>query len=97
MSTDDHRLSDREQWANRGRVPVSDVYPVGLLADIKRRRVLRSGMHYVRYQLGKRDWRAVRNYFRNGWLTEHRHPCSHNAGWGWTKRASERRARRECV
>lgn len=71
----------------------ADVYAVGLLDDLRRRR-FRSGRRYVIHHLRRRNWRAIRNYFRNGWLTEHRWPCSHNAGWGWTKRASARRAAR---
>lgn len=75
-----------------------DVYPVGLLRDWRFRKA-RSIRMAARYPLGRikaRDWRAVRNYFRNGWLTEHPYPCAHNAGWGWTKSASARRAEAAC-
>lgn len=71
----------------------TDIYPVGLLMDLRRRRV-RSGLRYLRYQAGRRNWRAVRNYF-NGYLAEHRHG-GHNAGKGWTKRAAARRVERVC-
>jgi hypothetical protein len=74
----------------------TDVYPVGLLHDIKHRRI-RRGLRNVRTWSSQGNWRAVRNYFRNGWLTEHRDPCSHDCGWGWTKRASARRAERACA
>lgn len=72
-----------------------DVYPVGLLYDIRLRRI-RRGLRMVRHWIRRRDFRAVRNYFRNGWLTEHQHPCHHNAGWGWSRRSSWRRAERAC-
>lgn len=72
----------------------AEVYAVGLLRDLRRRRI---GWWYMRHQIKAHNWRAVRNYFRNGWLTEHQWPCSHNAGWGWTKRASARRADRACT
>lgn len=73
----------------------SDVYAVGLLYDIRLRRV-RRGLRMVRTWAGQKNWRAIRNYFRNGWLTEHQEPCHHNAGWGWSQKASARRAEREC-
>ena len=71
----------------------TDIYPVGLLMDLRRRRV-RSGLRYLRHQAGAHNWRAVRNYF-NGYLAEHRHG-GHNAGKGWTKRAALRRVERIC-
>jgi hypothetical protein len=73
----------------------SHVYPVGLLSDIKRKRVRYGVRHYLwSYGIRGRRWRAVRNYF-NGYLAEHDgHP--HNAGRGWTKRAAVRRVERIC-
>jgi hypothetical protein len=73
-----------------------DIYAVGLLRDIKQKRARVGLAHYVWPQLKRRNWRAVRNYFRNGYLTEHPLPCHHNAGWGWSKRASIRRAEKQC-
>lgn len=74
---------------------MSHVYPVGLLADIKRKRVRHALRGYLWRQIKARNWRAVRNYF-NGYLCEHDgHP--HNCGSGWTKRAAIRRADRLCA
>lgn len=73
----------------------NDVYPVGLLADLKLRRIKR-GIRLVGSWAKGGNWRAVRNYFRNGWITEHSEPCHHNAGWGWTQKSSARRAEKEC-
>lgn len=73
-----------------------DVYPVGLLSDIKRGRVRHGLRRYLwAYCIKGRRWRSARNYF-NGYLAEHRHG-GHNAGRGWTKRAAVRRLDRLCV
>lgn len=74
--------------------PRVDVYAVGVL-DALQRRELRRHWRYLRYQIARRNWRAVRNSF-NGYLAEHdNHP--HNCGKGWTKRAAMRRAERLCA
>jgi hypothetical protein len=73
----------------------TDVYSVGLLRDIKRRRVRYGVRSYlIGYCLKGRRWRAARNYF-NGYLAEHE-GCHHNCGRGWTKRAAERHVSRLC-
>ena len=77
-----------------------EVYPVGFLADFKRKRV-RSGIkNYLLYQIKQRNWRAVRNYF-NGYLAEW-HYCPEGVrhtkcGRGWTKRAALRRLGRHIM
>jgi hypothetical protein len=69
-------------------------YPVGLLSDIKRRRVLHGLRGYLWRQVRARNWRAVRNYF-NGYLAEwHYRPDEvrlTHCGRGWTRRAATRR------
>lgn len=73
-----------------------DVYPVGLLSDIKRKRVRHGLRHYLwSYCIRGRRWRAARNHF-NGYLAECYHG-GHNCGRGWTKRAALRRVRRLCA
>jgi hypothetical protein len=71
-----------------------EAYPVGLLSDIKRRRVWRGVRGYVIPQMRRRNWRAIRNYF-NGYLAEWHYPPAEVAhtrcGRGWTKRAAIRR------
>ena len=66
-------------------------YPVGLLADIKRRRLAAGVKGYLWYQIKRRNWRAVRNYF-NGYLAEWHFPPEgvliHKCGKGWTRRAA---------
>lgn len=67
-----------------------DIYAVGLLSDIKRKRVRRGLRSFLwDYAIKGRNWRAARNYF-NGYLAECQHG-GHNAGRGWTKRAALRR------
>lgn len=82
-----------------------DVYPVGLLDDLKMLRGrlrIRDGGHpgpwwsflyHLRQgtvvRIKRGEWRAFRNYF-NGYLAEHPDGRS-NAGRGWTKRAAVRR------
>lgn len=63
-----------------------DVYPVGVLAACKYRRY-RPEFDRLKYQLRRRNWRAIRNGF-NGYLAE---PCDWpygltRCGSGWTKR-----------
>lgn len=72
-----------------------EVYPVGMWHDWKLRKLgkMTSGAKYLRAQIGKRNWRAVRNYF-NGYLAEW-HYCPEGVnhtkcGRGWTKRAALR-------
>lgn len=69
------------------------IYPVGLLWDIKRKRVVASIRGYLIPQIKRRNWRAVRNYF-NGYLAEWNYPpegVNHSrCGRGWTKRAALR-------
>lgn len=74
-----------------------DIYPVGLLADLKHfrhpatRGRLRRGLSYLRERARDRNWRAVRSYF-NGYLAEVNYPpeeLRHTlCGRGWTKRAA---------
>ena len=68
-------------------------YPVGLLSDIKRRRV-RQGLRYALGRAKDGNWRAVRNYF-NGYLAEWDYPPAgmrhYRCGRGWTRRAAIRR------
>lgn len=63
------------------------VYPVGLLRDLKDNRVL-YGLGYLRRQLRAGNLRAVRMYF-NGYLAELKNvPAEWGAislGHGWTK------------
>ncbi|MDL5351136.1 hypothetical protein [Microbacterium sp. zg-YB36] len=67
------------------------VYPVGLLWDIKRRRVWRGVRGYLWPQVQRKNWRAVRNYF-NGYLAEIDYPPAslnfYHCGKGWTQRAA---------
>lgn len=61
-----------------------DVYPVGLLDDIKRKRVWVGLRKYLwSYCIRGRRWRAARSYF-NGYLAEHRH--------GWEAHLAEAQA-----
>jgi hypothetical protein len=66
-------------------------YPVGLLADIKHRKIRYGLRHYLLGQIKRRNWRAVRNYF-NGYLAEWNYPPEgmrhYRCGKGWTKRAA---------
>ncbi|MEV8338512.1 hypothetical protein [Leucobacter sp. NPDC077196] len=71
-----------------------EVYPVGLLSDIKRKRARNGIKGYLMYQVKRRNWRAVRNYF-NGYLAEW-HYCPDGVrhtkcGRGWTRRIALRR------
>ena len=75
--------------------PRIDVYPVGLLSDLKRGRLRYGIKHYLWHQIKRQDWRAVRNYF-NGYLAEH-DGCHHNAGRGWTQHRAMGRASRICI
>lgn len=77
-------------------MPENYVYPVGVLSDWQHHRWqgLRRSARYIRHQLQRRDWHAVRNTF-NGYLAEH-DGCAHNCGRGWTQRAASRRAQRLC-
>lgn len=72
-----------------------DVYPVGLLRDIKRKRVRHALRHYLWRQVKARNWRAARNYF-NGYLAEHR-DCWHSAGHAWTQATAVRHAEMICL
>lgn len=76
-----------------------ETYPVGLLSDIKRKRV-RHGLGYLRQLIRLREWDSVRNYF-NGYLAEwHYAPegVAHTrAGRGWTRRAARRRLARHLL
>jgi hypothetical protein len=79
--------------------PHISTYPVGLLWDIRRRRV-RSGLSYIRGRIADRNWRAVRNYF-NGYLAEW-HYCPdgvnhYRCGRGWTRKAALRRLGRHII
>lgn len=69
-------------------------YPVGLLADLKGHRKPKTAIDYLLYQIKRRNWRAVRNYF-NGYLAEWHYPpegmLHYRCGKGWTRRAALRR------
>ena len=75
-------------------------YPVGLLSDIKRRRVRLGIKNYLIPQIKRRNWRAVRNYF-NGYLAEWHYPpegfVHGRCGTGWTRRAALRSLGRNIV
>ena len=75
-------------------------YPVGLLSDIKRRRVRYGVQNYLLPQIKRRNWRAVRNYF-NGYLAEWHFPPEEfehgRCGTGWTRKAALRRLGRRIV
>lgn len=75
-----------------------DVYPVGLLADLRRdwRMVtvlrkrpvyVRRCLQYLRRQAKARNWRAVKNTF-NGFLAEPLDDSVHwtRCGTGWTRK-----------
>ena len=68
-------------------------YPVGLLDDIKQRRV-KSGMERLWYRVQDRKWRSVKAYF-NGYLAEWGFPPAHiqhqEAGHGWTRQRAIKR------
>ena len=69
--------------------PRIDVYPVGLFSDFKRRRLRYALVNYLVFQIKRRNWRAVRNYF-NGYLAEVSYSDMRHTrcGRGWTKRAA---------
>lgn len=75
-------------------------YPVGLLSDIKRKRVRNGIRYYLMEQIKRRNWRAVRNYF-NGYLAEWHYPPEEfihgSAGRGWTRKAALRSLGRKIV
>lgn len=69
-------------------------YPVGLLHDIRNGRKFRTMRGYLLYQIERKNWRAVRNYF-NGYLAEWHYPPDgvliHRCGKGWTRKKAVRR------
>ena len=69
------------------------VYPVGFHWDLKRTRGKSVGLDYLFYQIKRRNWRAVRNQVRGGYLAEWDYPKlgGINCGWGLTKRSAKRR------
>lgn len=75
-------------------------YPVGLLADIRHGRRLKTIIGHMRYQVERRNWRALRNYF-NGYLAEWHYPPEgvqhRRAGKGWTRSAALRDLGRHIV
>lgn len=75
-------------------------YRVGLLSDIKRRRVWYGLRCYLWPQIKRRNWRAVRNYF-NGYLAEWHYPpegfIHGRCGRGWTRKAALRSLGRRIV
>jgi hypothetical protein len=89
VTTDWENLAE-ENARLRERSTIS-VYPVGLLSDIKRRRVWRGIRGYLIPQIQDRNWRAVKNYF-NGYLAEIDYPPVtlnfFRCGKGWTRRAA---------
>lgn len=66
------------------------IYPVGVLAAWKHRR-LRHEYSYLKAQVKRHRWRAVRSSF-NGYLAEWDFPPEgvkhYRCGRGWTKRAA---------
>jgi hypothetical protein len=82
-----------------------DVYPVGLLRDLRHFRLglhrprsvrrLRLALCYPLRQARAGNWRAVKNYF-NGYLAEPREfpPGVTRCGTGWTRRRALRDYRR---
>lgn len=70
-------------------IPRIDVYPVGLLHDIKHRRRVKHIFGALCYRIQHRNWRSVRNYF-NGYLAELAYSDLRHTrcGRGWTKRAA---------
>lgn len=78
-----------------------DVYPVGVLEAWKQRR-MPNYARYLKFQLRKRNWRAIRNAF-NGYLAEPRDwpEGLTRCGSGWTKRRAlddlERRIKRQVI
>ena len=73
-------------------------YPVGVMEVILRRgRGWRSSARYLRHQIERRNWRAVRSHF-NGYLAEWHYPPNDpsfvhagKCGRGWTRKAALRR------
>lgn len=69
-------------------------YRVGLFADLKNRRTIRSMRGRVWNHAKSGNWRAVRNYF-NGYLAEWHYPPSgvayYRCGKGWTRKAAIRK------
>lgn len=58
-----------------------DIYPVGLFLDLKQKRY-KQGLKYLMYQLKKKNFRAIRQYF-NGYLAEANEGT--RCGHAWTK------------
>ena len=75
-------------------------YPVGLLSDIKRKRVRDGIKNYLWIQIKRRKWRAVKNYF-NGYLAEWHFPpegfVHGRCGTGWTRKRALRRLGKRIV
>ena len=73
--------------------PGIDIYPVGLLLDIRNHR-LRHGLRRFWRLVRQHKWRAARNCL-NGYLAEWDYPPDgvmiYRCGRGWTKRAALRR------
>ncbi len=75
-----------------------EVYPVGVLMDLKHRKIQRS-IRYLHYQFKARNWRAIKSSF-NGYLAEWHYPpeMRHSrCGHGWTKRRALRDLGRHIV
>lgn len=74
-----------------------DIYPVGLLSDLSyvvhhpdrelARQRIKSAWHTQVVRARRRQWRALRSYFMNGYLAEPRHLPSGftRCGTGWTR------------
>lgn len=75
-------------------------YPVGLLSDIKRKRVRSGVKNYLLPQVKRRNWRSVKNYF-NGYLAEWHFPpdgfIHGRCGTGWTRKRALRRLGKRVV
>lgn len=84
----------RKNYYAPDQVSYINTYDVGLFRDIRLQTFRRSGIPYLRYQLRRRNWRAIRSYF-NGYLAEWHYPPPGMKWWkcgrGWTRRAALRR------
>lgn len=72
-----------------GEYPRIDVYPVGFMSDLKRKRLYYGLTNYLWYQIKRQNWRSVRNYF-NGYLAEVSYSDIRHTrcGRGWTRKAA---------
>jgi hypothetical protein len=63
---------------------------------VKIKRAIKTEWYFIwNYGIKGRRWRTVRNTF-NGYLAEHQHPCSHNAGTAWSRKRALARSNAIC-